>query len=57
MQKANISRTMNLVAFEMHKVHAIVQRTIGEFRFASVNLAMNTFALSEPLSCVTKGDN
>jgi ubiquitin-activating enzyme E1 len=39
------------VALEMYKVHAIVPKKIEEFRFAIINLAINTYALSEPIPC------
>jgi hypothetical protein len=41
----------------MYRVHAIGPNIIEEFRFASVNLAIGTFALSESLSFVGKGGN
>jgi hypothetical protein len=44
-----------LVALEKYTVQAILSKTIEEFRFASVNLAISTFALSEPFSSMMKG--
>jgi hypothetical protein len=44
----------DLVALEKYTVQAILSKTIEEFRFASVNLAISTFALSGPFSCMTK---
>jgi ubiquitin-activating enzyme E1 len=41
------------VALEMYKVHAIVPKTIRDFRFAIINLAINMYALSEPRACQT----
>jgi ubiquitin-activating enzyme E1 len=44
-----------LVALEMYKVHAIVPKPIGAFRFGVINLAVNEYALSEPIAAkVTK---
>jgi ubiquitin-activating enzyme E1 len=39
------------VALEMYKVHAIIPKTITDFRFAIINLAINMYSLSEPRPC------
>jgi ubiquitin-activating enzyme E1 len=39
------------VALEMYKVHAIAPKTITDFRFAIINLAINMYSLSEPRPC------
>jgi ubiquitin-activating enzyme E1 len=39
------------LALEMYKVHAIVPKKLEDFRFATINLATNMFAFSEPRPC------
>ncbi|KAH0792190.1 Ubiquitin-like modifier-activating enzyme 1 [Histomonas meleagridis] len=40
-----------LVALEMYKVHSLDKKPIEEFRFGSINLAIDMFSLSEPIKC------
>jgi hypothetical protein len=42
------------VALEMYKVHAIVPKKVTDFRFGTVNLAINMYAMSEPVPCPTR---
>jgi ubiquitin-activating enzyme E1 len=44
----------SLVALDMYKVHPLLPNPIEEVRFANVNSPINTFSLSERLSCATK---
>jgi ubiquitin-activating enzyme E1 len=39
------------VAFELYKVHALVPKRLEDFRFATVNLAINMYSFSEPQAC------
>jgi ubiquitin-activating enzyme E1 len=37
------------IALEMYKVHAIERCTVSDYRFGSINLAINMFSLSTPM--------
>lgn len=42
-----------LGALEMYKIHSIEPKKVEDFRFASINLAISMFAISEALPCVS----